>query len=346
VPSDDPISAVKLLHIEQELAALSQYQSNINSLKRGLSEEETALNSMNNILQRVREILVSAGNATYGDSERAALAIELDEQLKALEGLANYQQSDGQYLFSGTMALTKPVQNPGAGYVYAGNDQQRQININRSTTVTANDTARDLFFNVGLGSTTNSGTNTVESYSIANLEVFGQYASITMDYDGTKLDITYTDHSGATTVDSTSPWTPGTSISMNGVSVELDSIPAAPFDITLEPADTFTQLNQLSTALKSPGGPAELSSWLHAVDNTISKVGQVQTSIGGRMNALDNSTKSLEDTKLMNNILKSELADLDYVEAISRLNRQQVVLQAGQQTYTAIQGLTLFNYIR
>ncbi|KEQ16357.1 flagellar hook-associated protein FlgL [Endozoicomonas numazuensis] len=346
VPSDDPISAVKLLHIDQELAGISQYKSNISSLKRGLAEEETALNSMNNILQRVREIVVSAGNSTYGDGERTALALELDEQIKALKGLANYQQADGQYIFSGTDALTQPIQSSGPGYVYAGNDQQRLININSSTTVTANDTARDLFFNVSLASTTNSGSVNVDRYTISNLENFGNYASVTLDYNGTDLDVTYTDHSGSVTVDSTSPWTPGSTINLNGATIELDTVPAAPFNISLNPEDTFTELEQLSAALKAPGGPSELSSWLHAIDNTMDKVGKVQTSIGGRMNALDNSNESLEDLKIMNDILKSELEDLDYVEAISRLNRQQVVLQAGQQSYSMIQGLTLFNYIR
>ncbi|WP_062262588.1 flagellar hook-associated protein FlgL [Endozoicomonas arenosclerae] len=346
VPSDDPISAVKLLHIDQELAAISQYKGNINALKRGLSEEETVLNSMNNILQRVREIVVSAGNSTYGDGERNALALELDEQIKALKGLANYQQADGQYIFSGTDALTQPLQSSGPGYVYAGNDQQRQININSSTTVAANDTARDLFFNVSLNSTTNSGAVNVDRYTISNLETFGDFASVTLVYNGTDLDVTYTDHAGNTTVDSTTPWTPGTSITLNGGTVELDAVPAGAFNITLTPEDTFTELEQLSAALKSPGGPSELSSWLHSVDNTMSKVGKVQTSIGGRMNALENGSESLDDLKLLNDILKSELEDLDYVEAISRLNRQQVVLQAGQQSYSMIQGLTLFNYIR
>jgi flagellar hook-associated protein 3 FlgL len=37
--------------------------------------------------------------------------------------------------------------------------------------------------------------------------------------------------------------------------------------------------------------------------------------------------------------------DLDYAEAISRLNLQLVALQAAQQTYVTTQRLTLFDYI-
>ena len=42
----------------------------------------------------------------------------------------------------------------------------------------------------------------------------------------------------------------------------------------------------------------------------------------------------------------SELNDLDFAEAVSRLNLQTTALQAAQQAYIKIQGLSLFNYLR
>jgi len=41
----------------------------------------------------------------------------------------------------------------------------------------------------------------------------------------------------------------------------------------------------------------------------------------------------------------SGIQDLDYAEAISRLNLQMVGLQASQQAFTRIQNLSLFNYL-
>jgi len=41
----------------------------------------------------------------------------------------------------------------------------------------------------------------------------------------------------------------------------------------------------------------------------------------------------------------STTQDLDYAEAISRLELEQVGLQAAQQSFTRIQGLSLFNYL-
>jgi len=41
----------------------------------------------------------------------------------------------------------------------------------------------------------------------------------------------------------------------------------------------------------------------------------------------------------------SDIQDVDYAEAISRLNLQLTALQAAQQTYVKVQGLSLFNYL-
>jgi flagellar hook-associated protein 3 FlgL len=42
----------------------------------------------------------------------------------------------------------------------------------------------------------------------------------------------------------------------------------------------------------------------------------------------------------------SAVQDVDYAEAISRLNNQQLTLQAAQQTFIKVQGLSLFNFLR
>lgn len=41
----------------------------------------------------------------------------------------------------------------------------------------------------------------------------------------------------------------------------------------------------------------------------------------------------------------SEVQDLDYAEAVSRLNQQLLALQASQQSFIKVQGLSLFDYL-
>jgi flagellar hook-associated protein 3 FlgL len=44
--------------------------------------------------------------------------------------------------------------------------------------------------------------------------------------------------------------------------------------------------------------------------------------------------------------LVSEIRDLDYAEAITRLQQELVTLQAAQQSFVRIQGLSLFQFLR
>jgi flagellar hook-associated protein 3 FlgL len=41
----------------------------------------------------------------------------------------------------------------------------------------------------------------------------------------------------------------------------------------------------------------------------------------------------------------SDAEDLDLAEALSRFELEQVALQAAQQTFNMVQGLSLFNYL-
>jgi flagellar hook-associated protein 3 FlgL len=78
-----------------------------------------------------------------------------------------------------------------------------------------------------------------------------------------------------------------------------------------------------------------------ALDNVLT----VRAKVGARLNALDTQKEINEELILQSETTLSGIQDLDYAEAISRLNLQMVGLQASQQAFTRIQNLSLFNYL-
>lgn len=78
-----------------------------------------------------------------------------------------------------------------------------------------------------------------------------------------------------------------------------------------------------------------------AMDNVLT----VRSKIGARLNALDTQKDINEELILQSEKTLSGIQDLDYAEAVSRLNLQLVGLQASQQAFTRIQNLSLFNYL-
>jgi len=72
----------------------------------------------------------------------------------------------------------------------------------------------------------------------------------------------------------------------------------------------------------------------------------VRAEVGTRLSALENAESSREDHKVELQRMTSELRDLDYAEAMTRMNQQLVGLQAAQASYAQIAQLSLFNYLR
>lgn len=72
---------------------------------------------------------------------------------------------------------------------------------------------------------------------------------------------------------------------------------------------------------------------------------QATTSVGVRQNALDNQEAQNGKFVLDTQSTLSQTQDLDYADAISKFQLQSTALQAAQQTFAKIKGLSLFNYL-
>ncbi|RYZ61656.1 MAG: flagellar hook-associated protein 3, partial [Proteobacteria bacterium] len=70
-----------------------------------------------------------------------------------------------------------------------------------------------------------------------------------------------------------------------------------------------------------------------------------RSEVGARLASVDNAASARADLDLELETSLSGLRDLDYAEAISRMNQQLTGLQAAQQAYSRIAQLSLFNYL-
>lgn len=84
---------------------------------------------------------------------------------------------------------------------------------------------------------------------------------------------------------------------------------------------------------------------LTRLDSAIDEVLNTRASIGARLNNIDSQRSMNDSFDLMLQENRSTLEDLDYAEAVSRFERQLLALQASQQSFVKIEGLSLFNYL-
>ena len=147
LPSDDPISAVRVLRIEREEATLTQYRTNIANVAGNLSKQEAYLKAASDSMLNVRDLLLWAANGSNTSEDLAAIANELGNLEKTILSFANVRDEEGRYLFSGTLSDRPAITFDAAtqSYQLTGNDQYRQAAVANGVLVEENVTAAQVF---------------------------------------------------------------------------------------------------------------------------------------------------------------------------------------------------------
>lgn len=142
--SDDPMASIKLLNLDRETSAISQYQNNIANVKTTLSSQEVHLDAVNDSLKSMRDLVLWGSNGTLTDVDRDGMIIELKSMRDSISSSFNAQDEEGHYLFSGTKTDTAAVNTTGGKYVIEGNSDKRVVTVAKGVTMESNMTAKDI----------------------------------------------------------------------------------------------------------------------------------------------------------------------------------------------------------
>lgn len=178
LPSDDPISSVRVLRIQREEASLEQYRKNIANVSSSLSTQEVNLKATSDAMLNVRDLLLWAANGSNTNEGLAAMAGELEIIEQTIFSFANVRDEEGRYLFSGTLSDVPAVSFDEATQTYTveGNDKHRQAAVANGVLVDENVTALSVF-----------GPNMDMLNSLHNL--IAQFKDPTLDMNAVRADI-------------------------------------------------------------------------------------------------------------------------------------------------------------
>lgn len=368
-PSDDPVAAARILKLDQELARADTYQRNAQLADNRLKQEENALASSIDVIQRVRELTVQAGNGALSQNDRNSIASELKERLDQLATIANTKDASGEYIFSGFQGNQQAfTQNVSGDWVYRGDEGQRVLEIDDGVTVPISDHGKGIYVDVQAAEPTFFAEASSSNTSGARI-------SSGMVVDRTEFDLVYPDDISISVVDdgagglevqafnrrTSDPlvvdppaYTSGGSFEVAGAQVEIFGA-AIGDEFTLKTAQkqsAFTSIEKLIYGLENidkttPGGQDAyddlIGNSLTNLDFAQESIIKKQTELGGRMNAVESTQSFLEDSSVYSNEIRSQLQDVDYAEAISNLSFQSFVLQAAQQSFAQVSRLSLFD---
>ena len=108
--------------------------------------------------------------------------------------------------------------------------------------------------------------------------------------------------------------------------------------------DFFQSLDDLTKAISSSDRLA-IQRGIKEVDGLQSGISQGLGQVGADQSTVDAQTSVLDQVLLQLKTSKSDVEDLDYTEAIARMNRDELALQAAQGSFAKISQLSLFKYL-
>jgi flagellar hook-associated protein 3 FlgL len=147
VPSDDPTGSVRSLTLRSNDDETQQSQQNLDLADAWLNATDTALQDVNSIVQRARELAVQGANDTLDTSQRTGIAAEVDQLLQQMVTLGNATLK-GQRLFAGLKTDANPFilnAGPPTTVTYSGDNGQMLREIDVGLTMAINTPGNTAF---------------------------------------------------------------------------------------------------------------------------------------------------------------------------------------------------------
>ena len=268
-PSDAPDKASLVTRLESELARQSGYQDTLKAVNVRLTAEETALKNTSDVMFRIKELSVQAANDTLGPQDRQSIALELGSLRDQILSLANSQDSNGNFLFSGSRAGEEAFSKDSNGrIIYQGDHARMKVNVGDNRQMNLNLPGSDIFTRV-----------------------------VRDDGKGGKVGV-----------------------------------------------DFFQALDDLTQAVKT-ADRTKMQRGIGEIDTLQMGVSEGLGQIGADLSVVDMQTTVLDQVVLRLQTTRSDIEDLDYTEAITRMNKDQLALEAAQSSFSKISQMSLFKFL-
>lgn len=362
-PGDDPVAAAEVMTIRNRTNAAAQYDRNGVQAESRLTQVDDVLGGVASVLQRVHDLVLQGRSEAQGNSDRDAIAKEVREQMQVLLDLGNTRNASGEYIFAGATVGTRPFTADSAGNVsYNGDQTARELQLSETRTIAESFTGHDALFAVRNGNGTfatarvvgNTGTGQISDNTLLDGSSYLAHDFRVSFTSATTYDII--DDTLGSNVATAQSYVDGAAIAFNGSEITIFGAPNGGDQFTVTPSQNqsmFKTLGNIATALETGYGNAaaqanfgfDIDRSIEALDRSLEKVGELRATTGARLNSVS-AQRDINDQNHLNlETLRSKLEDVDLTKAITQLTQDTTALQAAQQAFVKVQGLSLFNYL-
>jgi len=380
-PSDDPTSAANAERALTRISRITSNQRALESQRNAIAQAEGTLGQVTDVLQRFRELVVSAGNAVNSSAERRSIAVELQGLRDQVYALANTQDTNGLPLFSALGSALAPFVGPQASapdYTFNGlPGQTASSDVAIPFTLDGDaafmhQPARDGAYNVAVSTIptdrtlTTNGVTVVQSslvnghsYEISFSAVgpgaspnttTATYTIVDKTTNTSSLPVVIADFPSDQPLSLEISAEANATVNIPGLSLQITGTPANGDTVSITPDPSiFSVLDQaikdIREAPNNNGATQAVGQALHNIDIGMSRISAVRGQAGDLLNRADRISANQENRSIQLESDRSRAEDLDMIKGISDFNNQQTGYQAALQTYAKVQQLSLFNFI-
>lgn len=347
--ADDPAGAAQATLLQQSLDRLENFGKAADTARRRLSIEESVLDKITNSLDRTRELALQANNGKLDAGSRQAIAEEVDEILKGMVGLANTQDGEGRYLFSGNRVKTQPFTENGNTIMYNGDDGVRFERIGDQRNIAEGHPGSEVFMAIRDGNGTYSIAENAANTGTAffqNPTVTDPSAWVTDSYTiaFTAPDAYEVTDSGGTVV-AAGAFAPGDTINFNGAAVVIQGAPDAGDSFDVAPSRFQSMFDTMSNFVTALENGTELNSTLLDLDRALENVSNTRSVVGSRLSVIEQQGDTNEELTIQLQQTLSSIQDVDLAKAISSLQAQMTSLEAAQKVFAQTSQMSLFRVL-
>lgn len=311
-PSDNPFKTARIMQMYSEISANKQYNENIKDTISWLDTTDTALNQLTNTTQRIRELMVSSGNASYGSDERKAIKDEINELISQTAQILNTSY-DGKYVFGGSKTISKPV-----GVEVDGNGN----NV--------------IVFKAADGTSFNSEGYPYKKTATGALE-FDTNGRLVVDTAAGKL---YEKELNQINSNLDVEISNGVSVSYNIGATSVLNVKNGNGTINV-----MELLNDIVTNLDDPNSTDVINKNLADMDLVMSGINSVRGEVGAKQNRMDTAKTQNEEQNLNVKEILSKTEDIDLAEKTIELATLQSIYIASLQVSASIIQQSLVDFI-
>jgi flagellar hook-associated protein 3 FlgL len=356
--SDDPTGVAQAERALTRITRIASDQRALGLQRNAVSLAESNLGDATGLVQRLRELVVSAGNGGYSAANRSSIAQEITGLRDQLLALANSTDTNGIPLFGGLGSASAPFTETATGVVFNGITGQQAAGTDSipsamdGQAVWMNVATGNGTFNTSLG-VANTGTAWTETGQVVTPGlVTGDNYSITFSVAAGLTTYSVVNTTSGATVATAQPYKDGQAITFDGLAITARGAPAQGDTLSITPSTTTNLFKVIDDAITGIGSSTANNKVSQAVTLALAQIDTgmfhlqaARSQAGEWLNRADNIQNAQEGRSVQLAADKSRAEDLDMVKGISDFTRLQTGYQAALQSYAQVQKLSLFNYI-